>query len=140
MRDAEAQTIDIRATIERLLTNLSSYYSLPDMARFKDILLGISHQTTRKCEELASDREELNKLRDGYQRYRELAERIESGERNVKIGMALLISAPTKVRADAEINWDDHETAMEMSSKSEIPLPMSISEPNSAAELVRTVA
>lgn len=116
------QNIDIRSTIALLLTNLSSFYSLPEMARFRDILLGISHQTTRKCEELATDREELNKLRDGYQRYRELAERIESAERNVKIGMALLISAPTKIKEDAEAHWDDYETATEMSSKSEIPL------------------
>jgi hypothetical protein len=114
--------IDIRTTIDSLLTNLTSFYIVSGMARFKDILLGISHQTTRKCEELATDREELNKLRDGYQRYRELAERIESTERNVKIGMALLISAPTKIKEDAEAHWDDYETAVEMSSKSEVPL------------------
>jgi hypothetical protein len=113
---------DIRSTIQTLLTNLSSYYSLPDMARFKDILLGISHQTTRKCEELTADREELNKLRDGYQRYRELAERIESTERNVKIGMALLISAPSKLKEDAEADWSDYDKAMEMSSSSDVAI------------------
>ena len=41
------------------------------------------------------DVEELNRLRDGYQRYRELSAQMEAKERSVKIGLALLCHAPT---------------------------------------------
>jgi len=77
------------------LTYVNSVYSMLAV-RFKDIVFGISQQTSRKCEELAKDREELNQLRDGYQRYRELSAGVESKERSVKIGFALLLNASGK--------------------------------------------
>ena len=104
------------------LTKLVSVCSVVSVARFKDIILGISHQTTRKCEELTHDREELNKLRDSYQRYRELSEEIEAKERNVKIGFALLVSAPVKINPDAEATVNAYGNALDRFGESEVLL------------------
>lgn len=82
---------------KRLLTSLMSHYSLLDMARLKDIVSGLGQQTSRKSEELARDLEELNNLRASWQRYHELSKQIESKERTIRIGYALLLSAPLKV-------------------------------------------
>jgi hypothetical protein len=71
------------------------------VARFKDIALGISQQTIRKCKELAKDREELNSLRPAYQRYRELSADAESKERIVKIGFALMLRTPKDASREA---------------------------------------
>lgn len=67
------------------------------MARFKDIVSGLSEQTSRKSTELARDLEEMNTLRASWQRYHELSKQVESKERAVKIGYALLFNAPLKV-------------------------------------------
>jgi hypothetical protein len=67
------------------------------MARFKDIVSGLGQQTSRKSEELARDLEELNSLRASWQRYHELSKQVESKERTIKIGCALLLNAPMKV-------------------------------------------
>jgi hypothetical protein len=85
------------------LTSLMSRYIVMGMARFKDIVSGITQQTSRKSLELAKDLEELNSLRASWQRYSELSKQIESKERTVKIGFALLFNAPMKAnpRADA---------------------------------------
>lgn len=105
----------------KLLTNVISFYSMSGMARFKDIVLGLGQQTSRKCKELATDREELNRLRDNYQRYRELMQQVESKERSVKIGFALLASAPTDLtKKDKTASLTDK--ALDMFGDSEIVL------------------
>ena len=76
------------------------------MARFKDIVRGISEQTSRKCEELAKDMEEMNSLRPSYQRYKELTAKVESKERSIKIGFALMLNAPTKVNPKGDAMQD----------------------------------
>ncbi len=73
-----------------------SEYIVLSVARFKDIVAGLARQTSRRSEELARDVDELNKLRDGYQRYRELAAQVESKERSVKLGYALLLNVPVR--------------------------------------------
>lgn len=85
------------------------------VARFKDIVRGIGQQTSRKCVELERDMEELNALREGYQRYRELSAQVESKERSIKIGYALLLNAPNKdnLRGDAYAVAQDREAGME---------------------------
>ncbi|HTC61523.1 MAG TPA: hypothetical protein VK709_01660 [Candidatus Saccharimonadales bacterium] len=72
------------------------------MARLKDIVTGLSDQTFRKSEELARDLEELNVLRANWQRYEELSRQVESKERIIKIGYALLFSAPLKANPKAD--------------------------------------
>ncbi len=67
------------------------------MARFKDIVAGLNQQTLRRSKELAADLTELNGLRANWQRYNELSKQIESKERALKIGYALLLNAPLKV-------------------------------------------
>ncbi len=92
-----------------------SLYSVSIVARFKDIVRGISQQTARKCAELTRDIEELNSLRDGYQRYRELFKEVESKERSVKIGYALMLNAPAKdnPKGDAYAVAQDRECGMQ---------------------------
>lgn len=80
-----------------LLTGLMSHYIMLGMARFKDVVSGLSQQTSRKSEELARDLEELNSLRASWQRYQELSRQVESKERAIRIGYALLFSVPLKV-------------------------------------------
>lgn len=92
----------IKSEYRNFLTSLLSQYSLLDMARFKDIVAGLSHQTTRKADELARDLEELNALRPSWQRYQELSKQIESTQRRVALGYALLFQAPIKVKADVD--------------------------------------
>src|SRR5271157_1496648 len=88
---------DVRKPDIRLLfTRLLSGYTVDGVARFKDIVLGITQQTSRKCEEMSKEMEELNQLRDAYQRYRELSGQMEAKERSLKIGFALLFNAPLK--------------------------------------------
>ncbi len=91
-----------QADIRFLLTHLMSGYNVDGVARFKDIVLGITQQTSRKCEEMSKELGELNQLRDAYQRYRELSAQMEAKERSLKIGFALLFNTPTK---DNPNNW-----------------------------------
>jgi len=72
------------------------------MARFKDIVSALTQQTSRKSKELTRDLEERNNLRESWQRFRELSEQIESKERTVKIGFALLHNAPLKTNPKHE--------------------------------------
>jgi hypothetical protein len=72
------------------------------MARFRDIVSGISQQTVRKSEELARDLEELNALRASWQRYQELSKQVASKEQVIKIGYGLLLSAPQRVNTEAD--------------------------------------
>jgi hypothetical protein len=85
-----------------MLTNLISTYIVTDMARFKDIVSGLAQQTSRKATELARDLEELNSLRESWQRYHELTKQVESKERSIKIGYALLFNAPLKANPKAD--------------------------------------
>jgi hypothetical protein len=94
----EAQQYDYRF----LLISLISAYRVTDMARFKDIVSGLAQQTSHKAGELARDLEELNVLRASWQRYQELTKQVESKERAIKIGYALLLSAPIKINAKAD--------------------------------------
>jgi hypothetical protein len=91
-----------------MLTSLMSIYRVTDMARFKDIVAGLTQQTSNKAQELARDLEELNALRASWQRYQELSKELASKERAIKIGYALLLSAPLKVntKGDAFANPD----------------------------------
>src|ERR1700677_3329895 len=72
------------------------------MARFKDIVSGLAQHTSRKSAELARDLEEMNTLRASWQRYQELSKQVESKERTIKIGYALLFNAPLKVNAKGD--------------------------------------
>jgi hypothetical protein len=84
------------------LTNLMSCFTLPGMARFRDIVSGLSEQTKRKSEELARDLEELNSLRASWQRYQELSKQVASKEQLIKIGYGLLFNAPQRVNTKAD--------------------------------------
>jgi hypothetical protein len=97
---------DLQNDYRLYLTNLLSQYSLPDMARFKDIVCGLCEQTSRKSTELARDLKEQNNLRASWQRYKELAKDVASKELAVKIGYALLFSAPLKVNLDGDAYAD----------------------------------
>lgn len=92
MQSTELRNFDYR----KYLTYLLSGFNVLGVARFKDIIRGLSAQTLRKSDELTKDREEMNKLRDAYQRYRELSEQADAKERTLKIGLALLLCTPTK--------------------------------------------
>src|ERR1700683_209201 len=105
------------------LTNLISFYSLFSVSRFKDIALGICQQTSRKCKELAKDREEMNSLREPYQRYRELSAAAESKERSIKIGFALMLNAPDGSKSEAYAAAKDR--VFELFSDTELPLDVS---------------
>jgi len=83
-----------------LLTDVQWMCSLKGMARFKDILKGISDQTARKLWELTDSQMKLNELLGAYQRYRELSARIESESESARIGAALLFSFPMKTHQE----------------------------------------
>jgi hypothetical protein len=106
----ESQQFDYRLS----LTNLMSHYIVLGMARFKDIVSGITDQTSRKSMELARDLEELNSLRASWQRYNELSKQVESKERIVKIGFALLLNAPMKVNPLADAYTSNREQIKEV--------------------------
>jgi hypothetical protein len=92
------------------------------VSRFKDIALGICQQTSRKCEELEKDRKEMNNLRSAYQRYRELSAAVESKERRIKIGFALLLNAPNGKGNPYAAAKD---RVLELFSEAELPLDVS---------------
>jgi hypothetical protein len=94
---AKETGMEIKNDYRVLLTNLVSMYIVMGMARLKDIVSGLAEQTARKSTEWTRDLEEMNTLRASWQRYRELSKQVESKERAVKIGYALLFNAPTKV-------------------------------------------
>jgi len=110
IQEGTARKIDYR----KFLTTLSSFYSVVVVARFKDIVLGIGQQTARKCNELNKDMEEVNNLRAAYQRYRELSAQVESKERSIKIGIALMVNAPVKDRpaGDTYVTAQDYAFKM----------------------------
>jgi len=85
-----------------LLTDVDSKCSLPVVAKFKDIIAGLSRQTSRRSEEVAKVAEEMDRLREGYQRYRELHEWLGPRRESMKIGTALVLSAPLKVDPEAD--------------------------------------
>lgn len=82
------------------LTDIAWLCSLKGMARLKDIMSGISSQTSRKLSTLADNRAELNQLLGAFQRYRELSARIESDSESARIGLALMLNVPTKTHPD----------------------------------------
>jgi|GEM_PF-1528281 len=92
----------IQVDYKLLLTNLLSHCMVLDMARLKDIVTGLREQTFRKSEELTRDLEELNALRAGWQRYHELSKQVESKQRAIKIGYALLLNVPMKINTTAD--------------------------------------
>ena len=98
------------------LTDMQSLCSLSDMAKFKDIVAGLSRQTSRKTAEIADATRELNRLLESYQRYRELSARIEPERESAKIGLALIMSMPVRVNlaADAFDPRFQEETQREM--------------------------
>jgi hypothetical protein len=98
MKEAEELNSDITFS----LTDVMSRYIVLGVARFKDIVAGLTQQTSRKADELSRDLEELNALRPSWQRYQELSKQVESKERLVKIGYALLFGVPLKVRPDLD--------------------------------------
>lgn len=71
------------------------------MAKLKDIIAGLSQQSFRKLEAVAKVNEELNQLRDAYQRYQEKSAWMVPESESAKIGMALVFSAPLKM-SDAD--------------------------------------
>ncbi|MFZ0747673.1 MAG: hypothetical protein WAM85_24930 [Terracidiphilus sp.] len=85
-----------------LLTDVQWICSLKGMARFKDIVSGISDQTTRKLGELTDNQTEQNKLLGAYRRYRELSARIESEGESARIGTALLLNVPMKTHQEID--------------------------------------
>jgi hypothetical protein len=78
-----------------------SVFIVCGMARFKDVITGLTQQMVRKSEELTRELEELNGLRAGWQRYQELSKQVESKQRLVKVSQALLLNAPLNIKADA---------------------------------------
>lgn len=98
----ETKEIGLQIDYRTFLTFVMSRYSLLGMARFKDIVAGLTQQTSRKSDELSRDLEELNNLRAGWQRYNELSKQMEAKEKAVKIGYALILSAPLKVNVEAD--------------------------------------
>lgn len=72
------------------------------MARFRDIVDGLSRRTSRNCTELAKDTEEMNRLQESYQRFRELAERVRREQDNAKLRLAMLFSIPVKDNPTAD--------------------------------------
>ena len=72
--------------------------SLESMARFKDIVAGLSRQTARKSEVVAKTHDELNRLLEAHQRYEELSVWVGTESESTQIGMALLFGAPMKTK------------------------------------------
>jgi hypothetical protein len=83
-----------------LLTDVQSMCSLKGMARFKDIVKGLSIQTTRKLSSVVKTQTELGELLRAYQRYRELSARIEPENESAQIGAALLFNVPMKLHSE----------------------------------------
>jgi hypothetical protein len=82
------------------LTDVQSVCSLKGVARFKDIVKGLSDQTARKLGSVAKIRAELDELLGAYQRYRELLARIEPESESAQIGVALLFNVPVKTHQE----------------------------------------
>jgi hypothetical protein len=70
------------------------------MAKFKDIVTGLSRQTIRKVEEVGKAQDELNRLLENYQRYCELSARIGPESESAQIGAALLFNVPIKLHSE----------------------------------------
>jgi hypothetical protein len=85
-----------------LLTNVQYMCSLFGMARLKDILRGLSEQAAEQYQELVKANDELSKLRDAARRFRTLEESVKREEESMRIGLALLISVPQKVKLDSD--------------------------------------
>lgn len=85
-----------------ILTDVQSKCTVLFMARFKDIVKGLSGQTARKLGSMAKTQAELEELLGAYQRYRELSARIGPESESAQIGAALLFNVPMKL--NSEIN------------------------------------
>jgi hypothetical protein len=70
------------------------------MAKFKDIVSGLSRQTIRKVEEVGKAQDELNRLLESYQRYCELSARIGPESESAQVGAALLFNVPIKLHSE----------------------------------------
>lgn len=83
------------------LTDTYSLGVVSDVARFKDIVAGLSRQTVRKYEELARVADERDKLLAANQRFRELSAWSKPEQESAKIGTALLFNIPVRDNPDA---------------------------------------
>ena len=86
------------------------------VARFKDIVMGISRQTVRKSDAIARATQELNGLLECYQRYREISTWLGPEQESAKIGAALALSKTIKVDLEADAfdpkNWEETERSV----------------------------
>lgn len=83
-----------------LLTDVEWMCSLKGMARFKEIVKGISEQTARRMREVGMVERELSELLPAYQRYRELSARVGPESESARIGMALWLNVPMKTHPE----------------------------------------
>jgi hypothetical protein len=82
------------------LTKLESVLHDKRMARFKDIVDGLSRQAESDAKDIHAMSDQMNELRTAYQRYRELAEQVKAKDERVRIAAGLVAST-----------WDDPEEA-----------------------------
>lgn len=85
-----------------VLTHAHSLGIVSFVARFKDILKGLSAQTRRKQDFVAAAQDELVRLLEARQRYEEVSAWVGPESESVRIGWALLFAAPMKTSAEKD--------------------------------------
>jgi hypothetical protein len=103
----QTQEMDHHNEYRLLLTSVQSLYSVFDVARLKDIVRGLSEQTTKQHEALVGANDELSKLRSAVQRFRELEKSVRVGEDSLRIGLALLLNG---IRLKLNLDGDAYAT------------------------------
>ena len=93
---------EIRFDYTLFLTTVHRLCSLVGMARLRDIIRGLSEETTKQHRGLISANDELARLRDAARRFRALEESVRTGEESLKIGLALLFNVPQKANINAD--------------------------------------
>jgi hypothetical protein len=106
-----------------VLDNMDSQLYRWLMARLKDIIAGLSHQTNLDTEQVNALLHERESLRPAYLRFQELSEQLEPKQERLSISVSLLLSSPIKVKAGAKWIEDDDEAAQE-SARESIPIPI----------------
>ncbi len=72
------------------LTNLDSTLHNIRVARFMDIVDGLTRQVKTDAQEIHSMNNKMNELRTAYQKYRELAEQIKAKDERTRIAVGLI--------------------------------------------------
>jgi hypothetical protein len=89
------------------------------VAKFRDLVAGLSRQMARDSADLRAIQTEQDQLRESHLRFLELSERAQPKQERLEIAVGLLLNMPVEINPNAEADFGEWEPP--------VPLPVDIS-------------